>query len=110
MLSLPSLLVYMIAHIAMTMNGWYMQSLKVSEAIKAVLQIVINANASVADLVGTERLAQRQARIGGLRVLRSHPPEGQLDDARRIEADAQLQQKDSGMLMCPQEIIIGNLR
>lgn len=81
-----------------------MQSLKVSEAIKAILQIVINANVSVADLVGTERLAQIQARIGGLRVLRSHPPEGQLDDAGRIEADAQLQQKDFGVLMRLQEI------
>ena len=56
---------------------------------------MINANASVADLVGTERLAQIQARIGGLRVLRCHPPEGQLDDAGRIEADAQLPKKDS---------------
>ena len=54
---------------------------------------MINANALVADLVGTERLAQSQARIGGLRVLRSHPPEGQLDDAGRVEADAQLKKK-----------------
>ena len=47
------------------------------ELRKRFPHIAADADALSGDLIGAERLAQVQARIGGLRILRRHPPEGQ---------------------------------
>lgn len=63
------------------------------QVFHSLIQITIDANTPNTDFIEAKRLARVQTCIDGMRVLRRHPPEGQLDDAGRIEADIQLQKQ-----------------
>ena len=69
------------------------QSSHPCQAFQRVLQITINTETPIQDFVGTEYFAFVQTGIDREEIFCRHPPEGQLDDAGRVEADAQLQKK-----------------
>ena len=68
--------------------------------------VLVNADRSVGNFIGTERITAVDTGVGGAGIFRSHLPKGVLDDDGRVVADAEFEKQYLLSLSRAQEVCI----